>query len=230
MKPTVALAFAACVLGPRTMSADPSGGTVTGRVLLLDNGHQTKPDDVWVYLQDVRRHRAHTSSTTTLPPQQIRQENEEFVPHVLVVPVGTVIAFPNLDKIDHNVFSPTDPPFDLGRYPTDPKGKTQKFEDAYDIEIYCDIHKSMWARVKVVDTDPRWIVAVDADGKFTIADVPPGTYKLRAWIHDSDEVTETVVVAPGGTSTVELHLQRGKMRPHLRKDGTAYPSAQYQHP
>ena len=67
------------------------------------------------------------------------------------------VSFPNDDKDEHNVFSPTDPPFDLGRYRTDKKGKAHRFEDADEFDIFCDIHREMWAKVKVVDSAPDTI-------------------------------------------------------------------------
>jgi hypothetical protein len=231
MKPSTTLPFAALLLFARDIGAEPNAVTVTGRVHCFENGHPANRSDVWVYLQDTSRHLRGPSPS--LPAREIRQEKEQFVPHVIVVPVGTVVAFPNLDPIEHNVFSPTDPPgeFDLGHYSSDKKGKAHKFDDAAEVEIYCDIHKHMWARVKVVDSNVRWIAQVDADGKFTIPDVPPGTYKLHAWTYDSEEVIERMVV--GGDATVdapEMHLQLGKTRSHLRKDGTPYDSGQYQRP
>ena len=45
------------------------------------------------------------------------QRDERFVPHVLAVTTGTVVDFPNSDRIFHNVFSLSKTrPFDLGRY------------------------------------------------------------------------------------------------------------------
>ncbi|HET9990546.1 MAG TPA: hypothetical protein VFQ65_18585 [Kofleriaceae bacterium] len=202
---------------------EPAGGTIVGKVVAVDSGKAVKRDEVWVYLEQVkpRRHR----STTPPPSREIRQKNESFAPHVLVVPVGTTVAFPNDDLEEHNVFSPTDPPgqFDLGRYNTDRKGRLHEFDDPGEIEIYCDIHMKMWARVKVVDTELRWIAKVAADGAFSFDHVPPGSYKVHSWSYDSDEVVTSVEVAAGATASLsEQHLQLGKPRSHARKDGRAY--------
>ena len=230
MRPTIPLVVLALALATHDLRADVSTGSVSGRVVVVENGHAVKRDEVWVYLQDAHARRGHRPATKP-DPREIRQQNEQFTPHVIVVPAGTVVAFPNLDKIEHNVFSPSDPPgqFDLGRYTTDPKGKTWEFDDPAEVEIYCDIHKEMWARVKVVATDARWIVPVSADGNFTIAGVPPGKYKVHAWTYDSDEVIDDVTVDAGPVQVAEMHLQLGKLRSqsHLRKDGTPYNSGQY---
>ena len=45
------------------------------------------------------------------------QRNKSFEPHVLVIPVGSVVAFPNRDPFFHNVFSLFEGKrFDLGLY------------------------------------------------------------------------------------------------------------------
>lgn len=180
---------------------------------------------MWVYLEDVRRPRVHAAAGSGT--YAIRQQNCQFSPHVLVVPVGTTVAFPNYDQLEHNVFSPTDPPggFDLHRYNTDHKGKSYEFDDPAEMEIYCDIHKQMWARVKVVDSS---IMQKVVNSRFTLHDVPPGTYKLHAWTYDSVESVDKIIVTDGATVTAnDQHLQLGASKTHTRKDGTSYPSGQY---
>lgn len=221
MKIALALLIATLALATDA-SSEPRGGTVTGQVRIFDEGKPGKRDDVWVYLEAVPRRRG---GSETPPAREIRQVKERFVPNVLVVPVGTTVTFPNYDHQEHNVFSPTDPPgqFDLGRYDEDHKGKPWKFDDPAEMEIYCDIHKNMWARIKVVDTDARWIAKVGADGKYSIGDVPPGKYKVHVWTYASSEVVKAVTVAGAETVAVdEAHVSLGKIPSHLRKDGSQY--------
>jgi plastocyanin len=200
-------------------------GTVKGRVVVLENGKPAKRDEVWMYLERVKPRRRRKDAAAP-PTREIRQEKEQFAPHVLVVPVGTTVAFPNYDRIEHNVFSPSDPPgqFDLGRYNTDHKGKQHTFEDPADVSIFCDIHRQMWARIKIVDADPGLIVKVDADGAYAVSAVPAGTYTLHIWTYDSAEVVQkNVEVADGATVTAdEAHVQLGTTPDHLRKDGSKY--------
>jgi plastocyanin len=204
------------------------GGTVRGKIRVIDRGKAIAHDDVYVYLEETR-HRRHA-----LPGAgqnaEIRQVKQQFTPHVLVVPTGTTIAFPNYDNEEHNVFSPSDPPgqFDLGRYTTDHKGKTHEFDDPADVDIFCDIHKEMWAKIKIVDT--RYFVVANANGEFQLDHVAPGTYRVVGWLPNNKEEsrsTEKLVVTEGGTTQLadELHLQLDLVptRPHTRKDGTQYP-------
>src|SRR5258706_9520972 len=122
------------------------GGTVRGKIRVIDRGKAVAHDNVYVYLEDTR-HRRHA-----LPGEgqkaEIKQVQKQFTPQVLVVPTGTTVAFPNYDIEEHNVFSPSDPPgqFDLGRYTTDHKGKVHEFDEAAEVDIFCDVHKEMWAK------------------------------------------------------------------------------------
>ena len=196
-----------------------TGGQITGRVAIVEKGKPATRDDVWVYLEDLDRH--HHKPRTKPSQQTITQKDRKFTPQVLVVPVGTVIAFPNADHEEHNVFSPTEPTFDLGHY-NNGAGRTQKFDDAGEMAIYCDVHQEMWARVKVVES--AWISKVNSSGQFSIANVPAGSYKLHVWTYDSAEVIDKVEITDGGVATTSnLNLQLGEHKQsHVDKDGQSY--------
>ncbi|HTR53274.1 MAG TPA: hypothetical protein VMJ10_21410 [Kofleriaceae bacterium] len=204
--------------------------TIHGRVEAVMNGKPAKPPDggLWVYVVD--KDRSHKrSAKTALKTKTIAQRTIKQVPtydpHVLVVAKGTEIDFPNNDSEDHNVFSP-DPFFDLNRYGPG-KSKTRKFDTPMEQEIYCDIHKCMWARVKVVDVlDDTYIQQVQPDGTYSF-ELPPGTYEVYAWaVASSDVATGTPqVLAAGHTWNVpELHVQLGQLDlNHKNKTGQNYP-------
>ena len=202
----------------------PSGGTITGKVAAVSNGKVVQRDDVFVYLVEVGKRRRRGALPGAGKQFAIRQKREEFVPKVLVIPVGADVAFPNDDATDHNVFSPTDPTFDLGRYGTDKRGRVQRFEDVDEFDIYCNIHSKMRAKVKVVDTP--YIQPV-VGGKFTFTNIPPGRYRVVAWMKNSKEVFEEVEVVAGATKqlSAELHPQVVRRSGcHDRKDGSPYPA------
>ena len=107
------------------------------------------------------------------------QTHERFVPHVLPILVGTTIRFLNSDEVYHNVFSYSPAKsFDLGRYA---KGKYRSvnFDRPGVVKIYCDIHTHMSAFILVLQNP--YFTTTDEDGNFTIKDVPPGTYTIKAW-------------------------------------------------
>ena len=113
------------------------------------------------------------------PRQTVLQRGKRFLPHVLVVPMGTEVSFVNEDKMFHNVFSLSRPnDFDLGLYE---KGvaRSRKFKEPGPVRLLCNIHASMSAFVYVVDSP--WYAQADSQGRFQLRGVPPGQYVLHAW-------------------------------------------------
>jgi plastocyanin len=224
------LLAASFVLVARVPHAAPAeNGTVQGKIIAVTGPKVVAPVDVWVYLAPKAKAE---SAKRALPTAQIVQKKTQFQPHILVVPKGTTIEFPNNDSEDHNVFSP-DPYFDLGRYaPNKTPVPTRKFDIANELDqpsdfpIYCDIHKCMWARVKVVDVPgPEYIGRVDPVGGSFALHVPPGTYDLFAWTAGSRPVhAGEFELAAGKTITLhDLHLQLANVNTeHNNKDGAPY--------
>src|SRR5262245_25098858 len=91
-------------------SGSEQGLTVTGHVELLRAASSGMPEDssnvaVWLLPLDDVANRGEFLTPTRLGPVSIVQKRKTFEPHVLVVAVGTAVAFPNLDPLFHNVFS-----------------------------------------------------------------------------------------------------------------------------
>ena len=107
------------------------------------------------------------------------QRNLTFSPHVLAVRVGTIVDFPNNDRVFHNVFSFRDGKrFDLGMYPVGTL-RHVTFDRPGLSRIFCNIHPNMAAYVMAVDSP--YFARADESGAFTIAEVPDGTYTYHAW-------------------------------------------------
>ena len=123
------------------------------------------------------------------------QRNMTFYPHVLVVQVGTVVKFPNDDRVFHDVFSFHDgQKFNLGLYPVGAV-KNVKFDKPGLSRIFCNIHPQMAAYVMVVDS-PYFAVS-DAGGRFTIPGVISETYVSHAWRPGGATLTDSIVVGAG---------------------------------
>lgn len=214
-------------VGPRTSEAQSAeatsakapaqpGGTVTGSVSITKDGSlKANRAGVAVYIENV---------PGPLPEpvrREIRQKNLTFTPGVMVIVKGTTVEFPNDDKVFHNVFSVSKAArFDLGLYKSGTtKGVT--FKQAGVIDVYCNIHPQMIAKIKVLDTG--YYAVTGADGSFRIKNVPPGSYPLVAWQANGEEYRGEVKVTAGGSSQVSVSLVEGKPpKTHLRKDGTPY--------
>jgi len=206
--------------GKEDGSVRMEAGSVTGKVTIRKDG-KAKGDlsGAVVYLEV-----AGSEGDDASPAAQkstIRQKDLKFKPDVAVVTTGSTIEFPNDDKVFHNVFSVSSPAkFDLGLYKSG-TSKSVTFTRAGVVDVYCNIHPDMVAKIKVLDT-PYYAVS-DADGSFTIAGVPPGTYPVVAWQARGAEWRGEVTVAAGKASSATITLDEGaRAKRHLRKDGTPY--------
>src|SRR5262249_42774641 len=74
---------------------------------------------------------------------QLLQKSKRFSPHLLVVPVGSSVEFPNQDPFFHNVFSLFEGKrFDLGLYESG-SSRTVIFNREGISYIFCNIHPEM---------------------------------------------------------------------------------------
>jgi len=128
------------------------------------------------------------------------QRNETFVPHVLAITTGTTVDFPNSDKFYHNVFSLSKAArFDLGRYAAG-RLRSIRFDRPGIVRVFCDIHSHMSAFI-LVFSHPFFALS-DAEGRYHIENVPPGTYGVIAWNEGTSSEPKAVTVPD--RSLVEL--------------------------
>src|SRR5579864_2172301 len=159
-----------------------AGATVTGSVELTDqrDASMRKHKDysgvvVWLEPLDSKARAAEP------PPRkaEIVQKDKKFIPHILAVPVGTQVDFPNFDPIFHNAFSKfSGQPFDVGLYPPG-TSKSITFTRPGVVRVFCNIHQTMSAVIVVVKTP--WFAVSNSRGAFEIAGVPPGEYRLHVF-------------------------------------------------
>ncbi len=155
---------------------------------------------------------------------QMVTRGKALVPHVMAVPPGSSVSFPNEDPISHNLFSLTSGyGFDLGLYRKGP-GKTQKFDAPGVVNIYCNVHPNMSAVVHVMST-PYYAWA-DAAGNYAV-DVPPGRYRVVAWNEQGGQSESTVDVTLNGVAGVvalTIDSRNARLKPHTNKEGKPYQS------
>jgi plastocyanin len=137
--------------------------------------------DFVVYIQGpVGGKAAAPAKPLVVDTRRVAQKAAQFTPHVLPVVAGTVVEWPNNDEIYHNVFSASDAKqFDLELYKGNPPDKRVLFDKPGRVDVFCSIHANMHCVVLVLE-NPYFAVA-DERGRFSITNVPPGTYQLKAW-------------------------------------------------
>lgn len=83
---------------------------------------------------------------------------------------------------------------------------TQKIKDAGILKLVCDTHAWMLGFIHVFD-HPYFAVS-DDKGAFSIANVPAGTYTLKAWHEDAGVRSQEVVVSGSGDVRVSFEFKR----------------------
>ncbi len=172
-----------------------AGGTITGKV---DVTPAKYAEETVVYLKEV---------PGTYPPAKhsMDQKALKFIPHLLVVKKGDAVNFLNHDNVAHNVYSPDNEGFNLGTFKQEEqRSYTFAREGAY--SILCSIHPEMLGYVFVAQSP--YAAAVDKTGKYTIKNVPPGTYKLDVWNSHLKAPEKSVTVAAGKTVTENIAVKR----------------------
>jgi plastocyanin len=221
MKALLIIALAAAVLLPAPQVHGARNGTIRGRVDLrripppveprpnvADLGGAASTLDISdrvksvVYLASAPRGAFETVETTHAV---MDQRDERFVPHVLAITTGTIVDFPNSDHIYHNVFSLSKTKsFDLGRYAAG-HSKRVRFEHPGIVRVFCDIHSHMNAFI-LVFSHPFFSLT-DADGRYRIDDIPPGTYNLVAWNEGVESEPRSVTVSESGIEEEDFTLR-----------------------
>ena len=178
---------------------------------------------VWLEPADKR------SGVHPAPPGRftLLQKNRMFSPHLLVIPVGSVVSFPNADPFFHNVFSYFNGKrFDLGLYEAG-TSKEITFSREGVSYIFCNIHPEMSAVILTIGT-PLYGVA-DPSARVTLRNVLPGEYFLHVWVEglmqpSLDRMTRRVQVSAEGKNSVAVDTRSAPMQPadHLNKFGQPY--------
>ena len=158
---------------------------------------------------------------------KLTQKGKTFRPHVLAVPVGSTVDFPNEDPIFHNVFSLSPPlPFDLGLYRSG-ASRSRLFTQPGTWRVFCNIHPQMSALIVVTPTP--YVTMTDADGVYAL-ELPPGRYRLTALSERAAGVSAEIEVTGAAAAAPDLRLDESAFVavPHKNKFGQDYPKAAYE--
>src|SRR2546421_4426739 len=163
-------------------SAKRATSTYSRSVPTVALAPESEARHVVVYVKDAPR-------TAVAPMRaEIRQRNENFVPRIVAVTVGSTVDFPNDDPIYHNVFSLSrTKTFDLGRFPQG-KSRGEVFDKPGVVKVFCQIHSHMSATVMVFNHP--WFAIPDQQGTFELPNVPPGMHQITAFHERLGDTTQ----------------------------------------
>lgn len=120
----------------------------------------------------------------------LTQKSLKFAPYVLAVPAGATVNFPNQDRVNHHVYSFSKvQPFQFPLYGQG-KTRTMKFDHAGTVAVACNIHDSMSAYIRVIDTP--YFAMTDISGRVTLKGVPDAAGTLSVWQPLMDAPEHTV--------------------------------------
>ena len=146
-------------------------------------------------------------------PVILDQKGCRFVPHMIVVPVGTTVSFANSDDVSHNIHTYPIKNTPLNQTVAAGGALEQKMEKAEEVKVGCDIHP--WMTSYVVVTEATHFAVTDASGAFSIEGVPPGKHTIEFWHEKGLKATATVeveVAADGSSAPVEVKMGEKKRK------------------
>jgi plastocyanin len=165
---------------------------------------------------------------------EMLQKRKAFQPHVLAIPVGSTVDFPNFDPIFHNAFSNfSGQTFDVGLYAPG-TNRSVHFRRPGMVRVFCNIHPTMSAIIAVLNTP--YFVVTDRRGAFQIGDVAAGDYRLRFFHERASAETLDRLERPVKIDAAGLRLPTVRISesgyisvPHKNKYGKEYPAAGEDH-
>jgi plastocyanin len=170
---------------------------------LIQVGPDKSVHNAVVYLVDIAKGKAWPAQAK---PPEINNTKCKFEPHIQVVRAGK-LDVANSDPMLHNThgYYGRRTAFNLA-LPNEGQRIPVDLTRPGEVRIDCDVHGWMEAWIYVVD-NPYYAVT-SADGKFTIVDVPAGTYKLVAAQPFTGPVEQSVTVAAGKPSDLNIELKK----------------------
>ncbi|TVP92888.1 MAG: methylamine utilization protein [Pseudomonadaceae bacterium] len=173
---------------------DAGGNPLSGAVVLLGAGSSAEP----------------------LPTAVMDQVDMQFTPHVLVVPPGTEVNFPNSDDVRHHVysFSPAKR-FELRLF----KGSEAPpvlFDQPGAVVLGCNIHDRMQGYILVAEQARH--AFSDSAGEVELTDLPAGQWPVAVWhprLQDAPPVDLGTLTAGSHTLQVDLPPEAAEAEPEL---------------
>src|ERR1700758_5192428 len=171
---------------------------------LIQVGPDGTVENAVVYLADAAKGKAWPAETGK--PAELDNLKCRFVPNVQVIRAGPLVVI-NSDPVLHNThgYYGKRTAFNMA-LPNQGQRIPTELTRAGTVRVDCDAHGWMEGWIYAVD-NPYYAVT-SADGKFTITDVPPGTYNLVAIQSLTGPLQQSVTVAAGKPTNLTIELKK----------------------
>ena len=135
---------------------------------------------------------------------ELDQQKCRFTPRIVLLPAGMELVVRNSDGIAHNLhtFSKTNPAMNKAQPGFMKTMSIRTITKPEIIRVQCDMHN--WMRAWIVVVDNPYTAITDAAGRFTLPDLPAGTYTLKFWHETLGAKQQEVTVQDGATATVDV--------------------------
>jgi plastocyanin len=151
-----------------------------------------------VYIEDAPRQPGVATTAA------INVDHKVFSPFISVITTGGTVTFGNKDSLSHHVFSPDLPKWDTGYLQRNDTAQ-RTFDSPGAVALLCNIHPEMLAYVLVVPS--TFFAKLGDDGAYSIPNVPPGTYRVTAWVPRMPTATQSITVADGGGGAATANFE-----------------------
>jgi plastocyanin len=137
-------------------------------------------------------------------PVTMDQHGCQYKPHVMGIMVGQPFKVLNSDGILHNVHAlpKVNATFNMAMPPTRKEASATFGKEEGMFVIKCDVHPWMQSYMGVF-SHPFFAVT-GPDGKYTIKDLPAGTYEIEAWHEKLGVQKSKVTVGASDTQTASF--------------------------
>lgn len=194
MRTIIAAILFICIMGSTSAA---KAGSIKGKVEIPGENNL---ENLVVYVDGVKG-----NFPLSAKRPEMNHLNLQFAPRTLAVMKGTTVDFPNSDNVLHSAFSISKSnPFELGIYGQGHE-KFMTFKNPGLVELFCHIHSHMHAYLLVLE-NPFFSMTAK-DGSYAIANVPSGTYNVKAWVNPSNSIEKTVTVNGDETVSLSFTLQ-----------------------
>ncbi len=189
-------------LKPLDVAAEPMCAkkhpTVPNEVLVLGPGNTM----AHVMVRVVKGLPAGKTYPAPTQPVVMDQQGCQYVPHVMGIMVGQPFKALNNDGVLHNVhaLASVNRPFNMAM-PPNRKEATETFtKEEGMFVVKCDVHP--WMRAYIGVLSHPFFSVTKTDGKFQIANLPPGSYLIEAWHEKLGTQTASVTVGASDSKAV----------------------------